>query len=185
MTEELTPEEIGRLRELLDKQAIRDVLAVASRGVDRVAPEVLRAAYHEESIDYHGAFVGSGPEFAALPGRNSPDNLMAHHALGQSLIDIEGTTAFAETYFLMNFERFARKRAEVRIGTMIGRYIDRLDKIDGEWRISVRKVVIDSSRESSKADQSPGAATFPAGRRWPDDEVFRISELRLPEPTAR
>lgn len=181
MSANLTAAEIARLRELLDKQAIRDVLAAASRGIDRIAPEVLRAAYHEKSIDYHGAFAGSGAEFAASPGRSSPDNLVNHHALGQSLIDVDGTVAFAETYFQMNYERFARKRDEVRIGTMIGRYLDRLDKIDGEWRITVRKVLIDSSRESGKADQPPGAGAFPAGQRWPDDEVFRISELKLPD----
>ena len=180
MTEDLTAAEITRLRELLDKQAIRDVLAMASRGIDRIAPDILRSAYHEKSMDYHGAFAGSGAEFAESPGRGSPDNLVNHHALGQSLINVHGTVAFAETYFLMNYERFARKRKEVRTGTMIGRYLDRLDKIDGEWRITVRKVLIDSSRESSKAEQPPGAAAFPAGQRWPGDEVFQISELKLP-----
>jgi SnoaL-like domain len=180
MSEDLTAAEISRLRELLDRQAIRDVLAVASRGIDRVAPDILRTAYHEKSIDYHGGFVGSGTEFADSPGRQSPDSLTSHHSLGQSLIDVDGTVAFAETYFVMNYERFARKRNEVRAGMMIGRYLDRLDKIEGEWRITVRKVLIDSSRESAKADEPPGAKTFPSGRRWPDDDVFQISEFKLP-----
>lgn len=180
MSDELTPAEVGALRDLLDQQAIRDVLAVASRGIDRVAADVLRTAYHEKSIDYHGGFVGSGHEFADLPGRSAPENLMAHHALGQSLIDLDGSAAFVETYFVMSFERYAKKRDEVREGTMIGRYLDRLDKIDGVWRISVRKVVIDSSREWTRTDRSPGAGTFPAGKRYPDDAVFALRDLTVP-----
>jgi hypothetical protein len=179
MPDQLSADEISGLRALLDKEAIREVLALSSRGVDRVASEILYEVYHRESVDHHGSWVGSGPEFADLPGRHAPENIMVHHALGQSLIELDGDTAFVETYFAMTYERFARKRDEVRIGSVGGRFLDRFDKRDRKWRISVRRVVMDTSHEVSQADQPPGVASFPRGQRWPDDQVFRIREFRV------
>ena len=51
------------LRELLDRQEIHDCLMRYSRGVDRLDPDLIRSAYHDDAIDDHGMFVGTRDEF--------------------------------------------------------------------------------------------------------------------------
>jgi hypothetical protein len=172
-------DQAAQLRELLDREAIRNLMVQASRGVDRVSAEILLPLYHEDSLDIHGGFRGSGREFAELPSRSSPTNLAGHHLLGQSCIDLDGGTAVVETYFVYHYERFASKRNHVRVGYMAGRYLDKIEKRDGVWRFTVRRVVIDTGSEQSKADEPPGLSSFPRGQRWPDDDVFHPERLSI------
>lgn len=174
---QMTADELARLRSLLDKDAIRDVLSRYARGIDRIAPDLVRSVYHADAIDIHGTFRGDRDEFAERSSRISPDNLCGHHAMTHSHIELEGDTARVETYFIHHFERFARKRNEVRAGVMVGRYLDRMERRAGEWRIAVRRVVVDVAWEWPKGDEPPGAKTFPRGARWPDDEVFHLDRL--------
>src|SRR5215217_5333168 len=92
------------IQNLLDREAIREVLARYCRGMDRVWPDLIASVYQEKSRDYHGSFSGSGYEFAhdSEPARKRQTdvNVINHHLLGQCLIDIEGDTAKCETYFL-------------------------------------------------------------------------------------
>ncbi len=82
----------SRLQKWLDKLALTELLAVLSAAVDRGDREAIIGCYAEESYDDHGAFKGSGREFAEMicapagPG----DQMTMHHLLGQSVFDVEG-----------------------------------------------------------------------------------------------
>ncbi len=52
------------LQELLDKQAIHEVLLRYCRGVDRRDEEVLRSVYHADAIHEHGEHAMNAREFA-------------------------------------------------------------------------------------------------------------------------
>ena len=43
-----------KLRQLIDKQEIYEVLCTYCRGVDRCDADLVRSAYHEDSYDDHG-----------------------------------------------------------------------------------------------------------------------------------
>ena len=60
----LDPSLEQRLRALVDRQAIHDVILRYCRGVDRMDRELLLAAYHSDAIDDHGLFVGGPAAFA-------------------------------------------------------------------------------------------------------------------------
>ena len=49
----------ARLRELLDKQEIHEVLLRYCRGVDRCDRDMIAACYHPDAIDDHGDWVAS------------------------------------------------------------------------------------------------------------------------------
>ena len=55
-------EPTDELRQLLDRQAIEDVLFRYCRGVDRGDAALIASAYHPDAIDEHGArtFAGEG-----------------------------------------------------------------------------------------------------------------------------
>jgi len=123
----------------LDKLALTELLAVLSAAVDRGDREAITGCYAEESYDDHGAFKGSGREFAEMicapagPG----DQMTMHHLLGQSVFDIEGDDAWGETFFVMH--------AVVSGPTMtsFGRYVDYFRRIDEQWKLVYRRVVPD------------------------------------------
>lgn len=51
------------VRELKDRQDIRDCLVRYCRGVDRFDREMVRSAYHPDAMDDHGDFVGGVENF--------------------------------------------------------------------------------------------------------------------------
>jgi hypothetical protein len=161
--------------ELADREAIRDVLARYARGIDRVDADLLRSTFWDDAVDDHGTFSGSARAFIdqLIPKLNRAEALM--HFLGNILIEIRGDVAAVETY-LRAFHRqeFADgQRYELIIG---GRYVDRMEKRDDEWRIARRKVVYDWYR---KFPELPDWERTPLGfafqtNRFPDDPIYRF-----------
>ena len=46
------------------ERAIERVLTQYARGIDRCDEALIASVYHEDAYDEHGAFHGTGPEFA-------------------------------------------------------------------------------------------------------------------------
>jgi hypothetical protein len=67
------------------------------------------------------------------------------HILGQSLIKVDGDTASAETFFLAFMRLPASESGPSRMNQLIGRFVDRLEKLDGSWKIRRRVCVRDTS----------------------------------------
>lgn len=145
----LDPDFAAKLLDLLDREAIRQCLHRYARGVDRFDREMILSAFHSESLDEHGKFVGTPEEFVdwAL-GQHSRAHQSHQHCLLNHTCEIEGTTAHAETYFM--FVSMNRAGKPVTLGG--GRYVDRLEKRDGEWRIAARVTLRDWSKMDEIAD---------------------------------
>lgn len=132
----------------LDKLALTELVAVLSAAVDRGDREAIIGCYAEESCDDHGAFKGSGREFAEMicapsgPGRQ----MTMHHLLGQSVFDIEGDDAWGETFFVMHAVIAGRTMAS------FGRYVDYFRRIDGRWKLVYRRVVPDATLPGDDAN---------------------------------
>lgn len=130
--------ELGRL---VEERAILEVLNRYCRGIDRLDEELIRSCYHEDSTDDHGVYKGRGIDFAAFVVRVLGKAFTSTmHTLGQSIVDWEGVAKVrAETYVV------ARHRREEGEGEMLetvgARYVDRLEKRAGEWKLSDRIVV--------------------------------------------
>lgn len=127
------------LRELIDRQAILDCMRRYCRGVDRRDDDLIRSVYHPDALDDHGAFLG-GPEEFIEWGRQRAINgpIATQHHITNHSCEIDGDTAHAETYYIYS----VRARDET-VGTAGGRYLDRLEKRDGEWRIVQRYCTVE------------------------------------------
>ena len=117
--------------------------------------------YHPDGTDDHGAFCGSGAEFA----RHVTDRLRARadatmHVVGDSIIDFTGAdTAEVETPVLAWHRcRDGEGGYLERFG---GRYFDTFERRTGEWRIRHRRLTWDWD---AKERIEPA---FPAGRFEP------------------
>jgi ketosteroid isomerase-like protein len=126
------------VRELYDRQKIREVVTNYCRGVDRMDRELLLSCYHPDAIDDHGFFVGGPEAFWDWVNRYHNNAQATHqHIITNHSCEIDGDTAHAETYWMMA----GMDSQDFTLSIGGGRYIDRMEKRDGEWRIAARKCV--------------------------------------------
>lgn len=133
------------MQEIIDTHLIKKALYRYPRGIDRLDLGLLESAYHDDAMDFHGVFDGPATEFAEIAMKSQAKEICTSHMLGQSEIEFDGTdVAFVETYFFGTHLRNVKSRDnEPHILFMSGRYADRFDKRDGEWRIGERRVIQD------------------------------------------
>ena len=147
----MTQLDSAEFRLVSDKQQLADLVSRLSRGIDRGDREVIEACYAPDGYDDHGIMAGSGQEFAANVCAVAARSRFLFHNLGQSLFDVEGDEAFGETYVA-----FWMQRVQGTVEQTLSRYIDYCQRIDGQWLIKHRKVLIDWRGEISVCDVPPG-----------------------------
>jgi SnoaL-like domain len=134
----------GLLQTWIAKNELAELVAELSSAVDRADHERIVACYSEESYDDHGAFKGSGREFADFVcGPGSPTNM--HHLLGQSVFDVRGKEAWGETFFVFHGVAGATALSGH------GRYVDYFRNTDGTWKLEYRRVVPDATPDGDDA----------------------------------
>lgn len=133
-----------RLQEMLDHYEITKTLSQYCHGCDRCDEERMANVYLDDSWDDHGDVEAPGPEFARImTARIQSTTKTLSHMLGQSQIKVDGDEAGAETYFLA---AFLTTRDGVEICNQLGgRFVDKLQRVDGRWRIKHRIAMRDWS----------------------------------------
>ena len=128
------------VEELRDRQAIQDLLATYSRGIDRLDRELLLSVFHPDAIDDHGVFIGTPVEFADWAiAMHSATHLSHQHCVLNHTCDLDGDVAHTETYYMF----VGMNRAGVPMAMSGGRYIDRMEKRNGRWAIAARLCIRD------------------------------------------
>lgn len=148
------------LKALLDRDAIRNCIVGLARGEDRRDAAMITAAYWPDSETDYGVFKGSFAEYLAwvVPGADAIKN--TQHALGQTYVELDGDAAKAETQ-VISYHRIDYGEAEhdTCIG---GRYLDKLEKRNGEWRIASRLMLYDWYQDwGTSIDWSQGVMGMP------------------------
>jgi hypothetical protein len=164
--------------ELADREAIRDCLSRYSRGVDRCDAEMLRSAYWEDAEDDHTLFKGKREDLIAwvIPLLKSMDQSM--HMITNILIRLHGDTADVESYFY-GYHRMLHTGAPLD-GVQGGRYLDRFEKRNDEWRIAERKVTVDWFRDypdSGDWARGPLGQKIDFGGRHPTDDSYKLLNI--------
>lgn len=126
---------------LLARQDILDCLIRFSRGMDRFDWELFLSAFHPDAIISAGEFVG-GPEELYTWARDLHEQGQSatHHNLLNHSCELDGDIAHTETYYL-----FVGRNRDATNWLAGGRYIDRLQRRDGEWKIVLRTNAIEWS----------------------------------------
>jgi len=160
------------LQQLLDKQAIAEVLYGYCRGCDRADEAALRASFHPESRHRHGGFVGSSTDFVTLAMRIIHGTKRAKHLLTNVMIELRGDQALSEShYFAYHRQVDAHSGAEQDYFTG-GRFLDRFERRSEQWKIIERVGLIDFEQHLPADAQSQ--LTEPVlSQRYPADELYR------------
>lgn len=152
------------LRELVDRQAIHEVVLRYARAADRLDWELAASCFHDDGImDASFWKRRAHDEYAdRLTGRSKGHigdwAISTAHYMINCLIEIDGDSASAETYCVA-FHRTegGSLPAPVRDAGALGdgrardvwmgiRYVDRFERRDAAWKIAERVLIFDWTR---------------------------------------
>lgn len=187
----------AEIREVIDRSKVYDVLTRYCRALDRCDLELMKSVYWEDAIDDHGIFQGNAQEFSAFIIKEIQELFeVTMHTICNVHMELRGDVACTETY-LLAYHRVRGDRAQVEkvLGSTYlsqfdgsavegrhhvffygGRYLDRLERRDGEWRIALRRVVMDWNENwpgRTILDEGICSSLTLRGSRTPDDPVFQ------------
>ena len=147
--------QLDRVEELLARDEIRAVVMRLARATDRRDPAEIRACYHPDAIDDHGAFKGTGAEFAEWVPATLAIFEATQHFLGNHDCLVTGDVATGETYCTAHHIFPGSDPGGARDSVMGLRYLDRFERRDGVWKIARRVCAYDYQY------------IVPFGERWP------------------
>jgi hypothetical protein len=156
--------------DLLAEAEIRDVHIRFCRANDRRDEALMRGCFHPDAvIELHealdvDAFIALG---RAVLGRYT----VTWHNTGNQLVEVDGDAAWAEHYTISSHRIAADAEGPERDFIAHGRYIDRMEKRGGEWRIAKRKMLLDYTRLDPVPPAPPGFGT-PTGARDRSDPSY-------------
>lgn len=129
------------LQEMRDRQEILQCVVNNARGCDRHDVELLSSCYHLDGTDEHGsANTIPGKEYANWANQvHAQGSIQNLHHITNHTCEIDGDTAHAESYVIGLF--FDANGESARL--LSGRYIDRLEKREGVWRIALRRCTVE------------------------------------------
>lgn len=152
----------AKMQELLDRQAIFDCIKRNSRGNDRFDVDLVTSSYHADGLHEVGQNRVPGPGYGEhanqAHGKLFDANL---HNVTMHMCEIDGDVAHAESYSLGLFLDKGGETGRI----LAGRYIDRLERRDGEWRIVLRRSTVEVALE--------GKAALPNGAMLPGSGYLR------------
>jgi hypothetical protein len=139
-------EELAQLkatvRQLQDRQQILDVIVRESRGRDRHDVDLIASCYWPEGADEHGAVPIPALDYPEIANKGHAGAFaMNQHNLANHACEIDGDTAYCETYVigtLLSHDGLTCTMAA-------GRYMDQLERRDGEWRILWRRSTVEAA----------------------------------------
>lgn len=156
----MTPslEELAKIvGEMQDREAIWQCLQRYCRGVDRFDREMILSAFHPDAMDDHGKMLGGPEEFVQWAfGQHEQAHLGHTHNLFNHYCELSEDVAHAETYFM--FAGVNKRGTPLVLNG--GRYLDRLEKRHGEWKIAYRTLVRDWGLSDERPDpEKPSSFT--------------------------
>ena len=136
---------------LIARHGIMNALANHSRGVDRADANLLGSAYWQDATVDYGFVAGAASDLVAILAGAMKGALTTLHRTTNIDIRVKGHRAVSESYVIAYSEESDLQRI------IFGRYLDRHECRDGEWRLSHRTYVLDgnTNRVSTVARADP------------------------------
>jgi len=159
----------NELRVLLDKQALTELVIRYVRGVDRNDREMVLACFHADAFLHYNTYQGNAVDFYerlwAATESGAGGIPRGQHAVTNALFEVRGDVAYGESYLECRRAGVGAVHAgaESRVTgpgfpiERIGRFIDRFERRDGEWRIASRRVAMEwLPEETEESPLGPG-----------------------------
>ncbi len=161
-----------RLQELLDKQACEEVILRYGRTQDWLDDDGHATVFWPDADVDFGFFKGSGADFVTTVMAHERTVPRRWHLCTSVMVQVDGNKARAECYGIAVGSREGED-GELHDNMYGGRYLDELEKRDGEWRISKRTYILDWSHQFPDALKEATGPDF-------DLNVLNITESGHP-----
>lgn len=174
-TDQFQKGETPSAAQMADRFAIQDILNLHSRGLDRVDVEALIESYWPDAEVDYGSFKGAAHDFAqlVLPILGESYEL-TRHSLSNHSVEFHDSIALSETWVHAGH---LLPGAEEEL-LFYGRYLDKLEKRDGRWKILHRTVVVDWIKRLSVVDErsSDAFSALQRGAHKENDPLYPFLE---------
>ena len=150
------------LQQLIARDAIRLRLERLARGEDRRDAELIRSCWWPDATYDYGVQNGDFASYLAwvVPGADAIKD--TQHVLGQSYIVIDGADSARVETHVISYHRVDYGDGQDRDTCIGGRYLDRMERRGGEWRIAERTMLYDWYQDwGQAADWSQGIMGYP------------------------
>lgn len=170
------------VRYLKDRQEILDVIVRESRGRDRHDTELTASCYWPEGADEHGPVPFPATEYPEIANKGHAGAFAANqHNLANHTCEIDGDTAYCETYVIGTLLSLDGQTCTMASG----RYMDQLERRNGEWRILWRRSTVEMAVVGDATWlQSPPVKGFIKGTRDRNDFSYE-RPVKIGAPTTR
>ncbi len=133
--------ESSALQRLLDEADCRALLMRYGPAVDWRDRVVLNTIFWPDAEVDLGVFKGRGADAPEFLIQNANQSLRRWHVTSSLSLRVEGDNAWAESY-AMTHAITGGGDADMASHLFIGRYLDRLERRQGEWRILSRRYLL-------------------------------------------
>jgi ketosteroid isomerase-like protein len=156
---------MNEVERLVAEAEIRSVISRYGQGTDRRDYDQVRDCYHPDAVHVRGDFEGSGAEIVDWIASIRETLIHCWHLIGTPLFEeIDETRAEVETYCLANQRLPGRDGAPAVDRFTPCRYRDTFTKVDGRWRIAVRRALYEPAQELPVSDQVESPDSFSGAR---------------------
>jgi hypothetical protein len=181
-----TPDDLEDLRRdvryLKDRVAILDCVQRQARGHDRHDLELMASVYLEDGIDEHGSVVKRGPDYGAWANASHSAVFEDHlHNITTHTCEVDGDQAHCESYVIGAM----RGRDGTSMTLLGGRYLDRLERRDGEWGIALRRCTLEWTMSGDGTLLHTGAFEGFVKGTWTRDDPSYARPMRLDDSVER
>jgi hypothetical protein len=140
--------------DVISESEIKDVHLRYCRANDRRDEELMRSCFHPDAmIELHEPL--NVDAFIALGRAVLSKYTATWHNTGNQLVEVDGDAAWAEHYTTSSHRIAADDTGPERDFVASGRYIDRMERRDGEWRIARRIMLLDFTRLNPNPPRDP------------------------------
>ena len=133
------------VRYLKDRQDILDCIQRECRARDRQDIDQIASCWWPEGADEHGAYTTMAPDYPEKANLGHKTNFhMTSHNITNHLCEIDGDTAYCESYVVGGLFWLDGKTTSIAFG----RYLDQMEKRNGEWRMLTRRCTIEMTGDT-------------------------------------
>lgn len=173
---ELSIEELAaQVRRLTDERDIRHVVQMYSRAVDRGDLELLRSVYHDGAVEDREGGTMTAEQWQDRMWekmRDAEGGTWSHHLGPTNILRLEGEVAEVETPIVALTFRIASDGEPATIRAAGARYIDTLERRDGQWKIVRRHPVNDWIAAGPHVDPGEASGSDPGKRFSREDASY-------------
>lgn len=133
---------VQELQVVKDRQDILACIQRESRARDRQDVDQINGCWWPDGVDEHGPIITHAPDYAVRANQGHAAGFnMSSHNITNHICEIDGDTAYCESYVIGGLFHKDNKTTTIAFG----RYLDQMEKRNGEWRMLVRKCTIEMS----------------------------------------